>query len=342
MIKTVEDLKSIYSKDPRTTEISTELDSRSSRIHLKGLIGSAPALVASAIIEDKKGTHLFILNDKEEAVYFMNDLENLNQGTFKPLFYPSSSRSPYQIEKTENANVSMRAEVLNSISKDKETTVIISFPSAISERVLTKKMLSKNTFHVSVGESFDIEFIDEAFYEFGFEKVDYVFEPGQYAVRGGIVDVFSFSFDHPYRIEFFGDEVESIRKFEPSTQLSVNKLTKATIVPNLRKKIKHESHESFLEFLPNNSIIWARDLDTTNHKIEKNIEKAEKIYNKLDSDLKHLAPIELYLDKSDFQKQLADFKVVEFGSNRYYREGHTIQYSNLPHPSFNKNFELFR
>ena len=339
-ITSVEELKNCYLNDNRTDIICSEIQINKSKLHLKGLIGSATGLVASSVIQHQSGTHLFILNDKEEAVYFLNDLENLNKGEFTPLFLPSSARTPYQIEKTENANVSMRAEVLSQLNKDKKTQVVVTYPSALSEMVVTRKMLSKNTFVISEGDTFDIDFVDEAFYEFGFEKVDYVFEPGQYAVRGGIVDVFSYSFDHPYRIEFFGDEIESIRKFDPSTQLSVNKLKKATIVPNLRNKVQHETRQSFLEFLAPQTTIWIKDVEVVAHRLEKYLDKAQNIFDKLSTEVDRLKPEDLYLNKFDFNKLLQGFSVVEIGASRFFREGKVIEYNQSIHPSFNKNFEL--
>ena len=168
----------------------------------------------------------------------------------------------------------MRAEVLNEVNKGRDITVIVSFPEALAEKVVTRRQLSKNTFDLKIGDTFDMEFIDEAFQEFGFEKVDYVFEPGQYSMRGGIVDVFSFSFDHPYRIEFFGDEVESIRKFDPVNQLSVNPMTKATIVLNVGEKLLQESRETILEFLPGNTVVWTVDTKGCAAHLDKEVERA--------------------------------------------------------------------
>jgi len=299
----IQDFKNYFSSAPNTKAIIDKLNAKVKTIHLKGLIGSSSALTASAVLEKVKGTHLFVLNDKEEAVYFMNDLQALNPDKLKVLFYPRSARVAYQVEKTENANISMRAEVLNEINKKHQQTIIVSFPEALAENVVTKKLLSKNTFDINIGETYDMEFIDEAFHEFGFVKVDYVFEPGQYSVRGGIVDVFSYSFDYPYRIEFFDDEVESIRKFEPVSQLSVNKMTRATIVPHVGEKMLHDSRESFFEFMPPDAITWYKDYKLCAHGIEKELKKAENLFENLESELNHLPPSKLYIGKMDFLKQ---------------------------------------
>ncbi len=337
---TLSDLKKYYSEDPQLQSLEAALGLPGSKVNLKGTIGSSSAFIASAIVAKTQGTHVFILPDKEAAVYFMNDLETLGKEDFKILFYPRSARVPYQEEKTENANISMRAEVLNEINKKKDTLAIVTFPEALAEHVVTKKMLSKNTFDLNVGDSFDMEFIDEAFQEFGFEKVDYVFQPGQYAVRGGIVDVFSYSFDYPYRLEFFGDEIDSIRKFDPATQLSVNKMTRATIVPDLKNKFLQESRESFFEFIAPQSIIWHKDLELNANRVDRELEKAEEIYERLTGETKRLSPEELYIGKNSFITQVTRFTTVEFGQRVYFKDGKQFTFRMSPQPAFAKNFDL--
>jgi transcription-repair coupling factor (superfamily II helicase) len=208
----VEDLLAFYRSDPRAQTLRKTWEQTSSKIELKGILGSATALVAAACIDseidqtsnsDQRASHLFILDDKESAAYFLNDLEQLLQKRQRVLFFPRSARVPYQEEVTENANIAMRAEVLNEINRAQNGLVIVTFSEAIAEQVISRRELSEQTFTLSLGESYTLDFLDEVFIEYGFQKVDFVYEPGQYAIRGGIVDVFSFSFDHPYRIEFF-------------------------------------------------------------------------------------------------------------------------------------------
>ena len=158
-----------------------------------------------------------------------------------------------------------------------------------------------------------MDFLDEVFLEYGFEKVDFVYEPGQYAMRGGIVDVFSFSFDHPYRIEFFGEEIESIRKFDPVSQLSVNKLTRATIVPNVGDKKLHKHNEAFFSFIPSKSVVWMTDVKSCELGLKKELEKATAHYERLVGETKRTPPEDLYLDPDVFVGIIKDFSVVEFG-----------------------------
>jgi hypothetical protein len=183
--------------------------------------------------------------DKEEAAYYLNDLENLINDQ-DVLFYPSSYRRPYQIEETDNANILLRAEVLNRINSRKKPSIIVTYPEALFEKVVTRKELDKNTLKVAVADQISIDFINEVLFEYNFKRVDFVSEPGEFSVRGGIIDVFSFSNDNPYRIEFFGNEVDSIRTFDVETQLSLEKQKKIAIIPNVENKFLQENRESFL------------------------------------------------------------------------------------------------
>ena len=178
-------------------------------IHWKGLVGSSRGLCASALAEQTPGHHLFILNDKEEAAYFLNDLEGLFPEDKRVLFYPASYRVPYQLEETDNSNVVSRAEVLEKINNGKNVWVV-TYPQALFEKVPTQKKLSENTLRIEVGKTYSIDFINELLLEYHFDRVDFFYEPGQFSIRGGIVDVFSYSNDHPFRIEFFGFGIFSL------------------------------------------------------------------------------------------------------------------------------------
>jgi len=337
---TREEFIGFYHNHPGTKKLSAGLEKPNSKLRISGLVGSGTALVAAGVIANLRGTHLFVLNDKEEAAYFLNDLQNLSGEGPEVLFFPRSYRVPYQHEETDNSNVSMRAEVLNAVNKQQVLTVIVSFPEALAENVLTRSELSRHTFEINQGDKHSIEFIDELLIEYGFEKVDYVYEPGQFSQRGGILDVFSFSFDHPYRIEFFGNEVESIRKFDPVTQLSVNIMTRATIVPNVGENLMQEGHDSFFEFLPEDVVIWVKDLDILQDRMEKELEKAIYHYARLEGLTKHLKPEELYTGSKRFKLLVPNFRWVEFGQQSYLKNHTEVKFDMIPQPAFNKNFEL--
>jgi transcription-repair coupling factor (superfamily II helicase) len=282
---------------------------------------------------------LLILQDKEEAAYHLNDLEQLI-GEQDVLFYPGSYRRPYQIEDTDNANVLLRAEVLNRINSRKKPAVIVSYPEALFEKVVTKKELEKNTLKVSVGDKISIDFINEVLFEYEFKRVDFITEPGEFSVRGGIIDVFSFSNDNPYRIEFFGNEVDSIRSFDVETQLSIEKQRKITIIPNVENTFFQENRESFLEYISEKTILFIQDTDGLFSKLDKLFQKAEETFNVFDSTVKHLAPEQLFLNQSAFIKKALDFTIVELGSKPIFKTKKAFQFHIQPQPSFNKQFDL--
>lgn len=336
---TPEEFKTIYANDPVVKHIGDLLSHDKSKVTLKGVIGSSMALIAASVIEDVQGDHLFVLEDKETAAYFFNDLEYLVK-SHKVLFYPRSARVPYQTESTENANIAMRAEVLNEIRKHKGGVITVSFPEALAEKVVTQQKLSEHTFDIHLEETYSMEFIDEVMQEYGFEKVDYVYEPGQYSIRGGIVDIFSYSFEQPYRIEFFGDEVDSIRKFDPGSQLSTGKMVKATIVPNVGKKMLQESRESFFEFIPHETTLWFKSVAHCHNELDKLQEKARHHYEKLEALTQHLPPEELYTAALDFKRVVDGFKTVEYGGSTWFTDSTRVEFDMAPQPSFNKNFEM--
>ena len=180
----------------------------------------------------------------------MNDLQNLLPGE-EILFFPTSYKRPYKFEETENANILQRAEVLNTINTGaSQKFIIITYPEALTEKVINKRSLRENSFSVKIGEKLDLNFMLELLQTYEFEKTDFVYEAGQYSVRGGIVDIFSYSQDYPYRIELFGDEIESIRTFDPNTQLSVEPKKNFSIIPNVQTKLLQEQRESLLKFIP--------------------------------------------------------------------------------------------
>ena len=248
--------------------------------NLKGLVGSSLSFVLTDVFKSVQQPFLLIFNDKEEAAYHLNDLEQLI-GEKDVLFYPGSYRRPYQIEETDNANVLLRAEVLNRINSRKKPAVIVTYPDALFEKVVTRKELDKNTLKIKLEDSLSLDFLNEVLFEYKFKRVDFVTEPGEFSVRGGIVDVFSFSNDTPYRLEFFGDEVESIRTFDVETQLSQEKITKITIIPNVENKFLNETRESFLKYIATNTILFSSDLELLLDRLDSFFEKANEAFSKL-------------------------------------------------------------
>ncbi|MDO5988105.1 transcription-repair coupling factor [Flavivirga amylovorans] len=316
-----------------------------SKIHLKGLVGSSFSFVISSIFKQANKPFLIVFNDKEEAAFYLNDLEQLC-GDKDVLFYPGSYRRPYQIEETDNANVLLRAEVLNRINSQKKPAIIVAYPDALFEKVVTRKELERNTLKVSIGEKLSIDFVNEVLFEYQFKRVDFVTEPGEFSVRGGIVDVFSFSHDEPYRIEFFGDEVDSIRTFDVETQLSVEQIKKINIIPNVANKFLEEKRQSFLKYIAQKTVVCLKNADVFFSRIDNFYSKAEEAFKTLSTDIKHAEPNKLFCNSTLLKKQLLDFSIIEFGTQRVFcdsehsEESQIIQHNTTPQPSFNKQFNL--
>lgn len=332
-------LISIFFESINKKGITNALKEEGTKLRLKGLCGSSPSFVVGGVLNETKSPQLVLLNDKEEAAYFHNDLESI-AGKKRVFFFPSSARVPYKIEKTDNANVIQRAEVLDALTHQRRNVIIVSYPEAIAEKVVTKKDLKKHTLDIQKGGQLTIDFINELLFEYHFERVDFVTQPGEFSIRGGIVDIFSFAKDHPYRIEFFGDEIDSIRSFDPATQLSVANYDTVSIVPNVRDKVLMEKRESFIDFLPPSVKIWLKDFEILADKIQKEFDKAEKIFLDMESSLDHLTPNQLFLDKNELAKQLNSGSIIEFGEQSYFRSNHIFEFNQAPQPVFHKNFEL--
>jgi transcription-repair coupling factor (superfamily II helicase) len=330
----------IFESSPKIQQIADRLqETNPIKLHLDGLIGSSISIIIQSLFKKAEHPFLIVLNNKEEAAYYLNDLEQLI-GEQDVLFYPGSFRRPYQIEETDNANVLLRAEVLNRINSRKKPAVIVTYPEALFEKVVTRKDLDKNTLKVAVGDKISIDFINEVLFEYEFKRVDFITEPGEFSVRGGIVDVFSFSNDNPYRIEFFGDEVESIRSFDVATQLSIEKQKKITIIPNVENKVFQENRESFLDYISEKTVLFIQNTEDFLGQLDKQFVKAEEAFEKLSKDIKHATPEQLFLNQASFIKRALDFSVVELSSKAIFRTTKKFEFHIQPQPSFNKQFDL--
>ncbi|MFY8187550.1 MAG: transcription-repair coupling factor [Flavobacterium sp.] len=320
-------------------QIAEALSKPNARLHLSGLVGSGVSFVSEAVFKKTKTPVLMLFQDKEEAAYYLNDLEQLI-GKQEVLFYPSSYRRPYQIEETDNANVLLRAEVLNRINSKQKPSIIVSYAEAVFEKVVTKKELDKNTLKVSVNDLISIDFINEVLFEYHFKRVDFVSEPGEFSVRGGIVDVFSFSNDLPYRIEFFGNEVDSIRTFDVETQLSIEPQKKISIIPNVEHQYFQENRESFLSYIPNQTVIWIQNADLLGSQLDVLFAKAENEFQKLSKEINRAKPEDLFLNQAAFLNKVLDFSIVELSTKPFFKNPIEIAFLMKPQPSFNKQFQL--
>ena len=328
---------SLYEQSSTIKKISQQLQQENQKLNIQHLVGSSLSFTISSTFKQVEKPYLLVFNDKEEAAYHLNDLEQL-LGDKNVLFYPGSYRRPYQIEETDNANILLRSEVLNRINSRKKPAVIVTYPDALFEKVVTKRELEKNTLKLKVGEHISLDFVNEVLFEYNFNRVDFVTEPGEFALRGGIIDVFSFSNDQPYRIEFFGDEIDSIRTFDVETQLSTEKENKISILPNVENKHLEEKRESFLKYISNKTVIFSKNSSLLFGRLDSLFEKAKTAFAETKGELKLAEPNELFCDGTLIKEQLNSFMSVEMGGNRHSDE--TIAFQTLPQPSFNKQFDL--
>ncbi len=338
---TQDELVGLFDSSESLKKLLASIKEAKSKVRLRGVAGSAYAFLAAEVIKNSQDHHVFVLSDKEQAAYFLSDIELLT-GKKKVLFYPMSYRRAYEIEETDNSNVIQRGEVLNALQASTSQQIIVTYSKALTEKVISKKMLRKSTFGISIGEEIDLDFINEMLHEFHFERVDQVYEPGQFAIRGGIIDVFSFAQELPYRIELFGDEVDSIRAFDPAEQLSVKSLRKATIVPNVQDEILLTEKVPFFEFLPAKTTMWVHDIEELQLKVDDELREAKNIYAQLENVIGQSKPEEKYINSNDILKAFEDYRMVEFGQRSFHKDAVEIQFDMAPQPVVNKDFRLLQ
>jgi len=337
----------IFSQSSPLKLLSELIDKNTNHILAKGMVGSSVTIAVASIFNQKgKQQHIIVLPEKEQAAYFYNDVENLlDEATTelnqkKVLFYPTSYKRPYEPETVDRAYQLSRTEVLKrTISGDKKT-IIVTYPEALSEKVITKKYLTGNLMKLKTGEEVSLDFISDLLFEFEFEHVQFVAEPGQFAIRGGIIDVFSFSNEHPYRIEFFGDEVESIRTFDPATQLSVQQLNRITLLPNVQSRDLVEDRVDFIDYIPSSTIFWFESVEFTIDSITKEYKNALSGFAKLEDSENINNPQLLFSNSDYFRKRILNFSTIEFSNSSYFTDFSTVQFNHKPQPAFNKKFDL--
>src|SRR5512133_285216 len=255
------------SKHPVIPSLIEKINSESvRRIRLEGLTGSGGAMALSLVYDKTQTTHVVVIPEEEDAAYFYNDLVSLI-GDETVFFFPSTYKRSVQYEQIEPANIVLRTGVLNHLASGKRKTVIVSYPESVMEKVVSRKNLKKNTLQISRGDKLSLEFLEEVLHEYNFKRTDFVYEPGQYSIRGSIADVFSYSADLPYRIDFFGEEVETIRSFNTDDQLSLGVHDNVSIIPNIQDISVEQISDSFTDFLPPSSLLWIEDAGFVREKI---------------------------------------------------------------------------
>lgn len=345
-----------YLNDPRIFQIADRLVlSKPQRIYLKDLHGSAAQFVFTGIFKHDLASqlnHVVILNDAEDAAYFHNSLENLTSA-LNVFYFPSSFKNRKNYRQLNASHVMLRTETLTRFSTATGNRVgaLITYPEALFEKVVLPKTLSGNLIRIKAGDTINVTEVLSQFVDYGFERTDFVYEPGQFALRGGILDIYSFGNEKPYRIELFGNDVDSIRIFDPETQLSERKLLQVTIIPNVETQFESGEKVSLLEFLPENTVVWAQDWDVVKEKLHVQEEDLE-IFFRVQANAKPLPKDEEdeNLEKKDvspddfvqiaiLEEQLANRHIVEFGYTPHFG-GVEITFNTKEQPSFNRQFDM--
>ena len=334
-------------RDVRVRALTEQMEAQAQNFHLKGIAGSLPAFVAASVYRNAGRNHLFVLNDKEEAAYFMNDLEALLPGK-EITFIPDSFKKQNSFDEINTNNILQRTEAINRIAHSHTRgELIVTYPEALVEKFVVPAALKQQIIHIQKGEKLDDQFIIDLLAENGFERSDFVYEPGQFSVRGGIIDIFSFGNELPYRVELFDDEVESIRVFDPVSQISQKMIAQVTIVPNIQTQFREEHKASLFHSLSTDTMIWYKDARYTFEVINQCYEKALDWYRLVNSENMLPAehpfrehPPEIMLLRTDVLLEVVSaFSWVEFGLQSHFTRASEITFQSAPQPLFNRNFE---
>ena len=328
----------------------------SRHFHFRGLCGSAKAVAMAALFRTNPNTYLCILPDQEEAAYFFNDLQVLlgdpidetpeerekNAALHKVLFFPTSYRRVYEADTTDNANALQRTNVLSRLGNSPQMPMLlVSYPEALAEKVVVKTYVNDHSLTLHTGDLYSIDDLLQYLFEHNFESQEFVYEPGQFSIRGGIVDVFGFGNLNPYRIEYFDEGITSLRTFNTGTQLTIETLNEITILPNLQDREIAEQHIALTEYL-SSACICIDNPHLTAEKIGKEYNKVLEAYKRLpDSPIRHLSPQELFDDGTNFVQQLDTRAVVEIGNAAQLRTDEVLAFETLPQTPFGKNMERF-
>lgn len=332
--------------DDRTETILSQLGAqKTSVIEVNGMAGSFNAFLLAAIHSTTAFSHIYIANDKEEAAYFQNTLENIGEG--KAYFFPDSFRTPMVYEELNRTQVLQRTETINKINTvDGEHQILVTYPEAIFEKVVDPAILDAQKISIKKGEDLDVDTAIEVLVDYGFERVDFVYEPGQFSIRGGIIDIFTYGNEWPYRVELFDEEIESIRTFNPMNQLSLKNIERVAIIPNINSSFKREDKVPLYDIFPEDTLIWIRDYEILLDKLqicfEKTEEYAQVISGKDDDLLKQIFDDRAFVYPRDVIERLSAFSIILEKPPRQFKvkADLAITYEVIPQPSFNRNFTL--
>ena len=352
-------LLSYYKNDSRCFQIADRITlSQPQRLHLQRLYGSASQFLLAAVYSQPATAqlnHLVIVRDAEEAAYFQNTLESITNAL--DLFYfPSSFKNKKNYQILNSSHVMLRTEALTKFATGGHKKILVTYPEALFEKVVLSKSLSENIINIKQAETLDVNGMLEKFVQHGFVRTDFVYEPGQFAVRGGILDIYSFGNEKPYRIELFGNDVDSIRIFDPESQLSERKLLQVNIIPNVETQFETGEKVSLLDFLPDNTVVWTEDWKFIKEKIEleqENLSLFLELYSATSarpSALDETGDINFKetISENDFEKadviekQILQRHIIEIGDKPYFTKNKedVIHFTCKEQPAFNRQFPL--
>jgi len=342
----LEALVSRYKEDTRTKKINEFLQKDTpSRIRLEGLVGAQESFVLSATYLLSPRVYIYIAIDKEEAAYLQNTLEAIHDAS-DVMFFPDSFKRPMQFEEMNNSNILQRTEVVNKLRiKSSKPRIVVSYPEALFEKVVNPAILEANKIVITKDEKLDVDTMIEILVDYGFIRTDFVYEPGQFSIRGGIIDIFSYGNEWPYRIELFDDEVESIRTFNPINQLSVQNIATVSIIPNINVKFKQNQKVPLFDVLDANSVVWVKDFDVLLDKLQICFDKCEEFAKVLktreDSELKQAFEERAFIYPNETMAAISDHHMIlERRGTISIDPDLVMNYETSNQSSFNKNFSL--
>lgn len=333
---TLSDFQQLYAHHPQVKSLAQWASSLEPNVKITGLSGSSSSLMVASLFNEHPNTHVLVMNDADEAAYLYNDLK-LMFSLDDVFFFPSSFKRAIKLSQLDAANEILRTEVLNRLANNTSPCVIVTYPESLMQKVISEHGMRTKMLKITVGENLGIDFVVEMLHEYKFERVDFVYEPGQYSVRGSIVDIFSFAFELPFRCDFFGDEIESIRIFDIETQLSQEHKTEIIIVPDLHRDTT-SPHVSFMEFMGNKcwltftNVVFVRE--RINQLYDEALVKANAGEHKVAGLHKTL------ITGDEFIKLVEPFRKMEWAEKAHFKSKTTVAFKTSPQPIFHKNFDL--
>ena len=341
----IKELIERYEKARHVKEINTYCSGETPvRIQLEGTVGALDCFALAGSYRQLKKSHIFIASDKEEAAYVLNTLQSILEN--KTIhFFPDSFKRPMQYDELDKNNVLLRTEAINKVHlTNGQNQILVSYPEAVFEKAVDPTLLDKDKIEIGKNATLDINTMIELLVMYGFERVEFVYQPGQFSIRGGIIDIFSYGNEWPYRIEMFDVEVESIRTFNPTTQLSVQDITKVSIIPNINNKFRQDQKISIFKVFAADTCIWVKEADMLVDKLQFCFEKVESYADtvaiKSEEELREIFNERAFIYPSKILEEISDFNIITLSKSSSFPADNIVTFKASAQPAFNKNFNL--